>query len=87
MKHPARGIQCKHKQCFDLKQYLVKTNITKNAMCPICMGKIPINELVYSRETEKYISQMLEKKVFSFDTEENFSDEFDNNLYELSSLE
>ncbi|KAH0795666.1 MIZ zinc finger family protein [Histomonas meleagridis] len=84
MQHPGRGIRCMHKQCFDLKQYLIKTNLTKNPMCPICMGKVPLNELAHSRETEAYISQMLQKNIFSFDaSEEHFSDEFDGNLYDL----
>jgi len=38
LRYPARGIFCKHFQCFDLRNYIMMTSASSNPrwVCPIC---------------------------------------------------
>lgn len=63
MKYPGKGIYCKHQQCFDLKSFLIKANITKNFICPICMQNTPISELVFSSYIKNYIESIKKNNV------------------------
>ena len=83
MEKPARGVNCTHSQCFDLKTYItrgIKTNIW---LCPICGMPVPFEDLRYDREYMKQpvvfgmsdgsdsstlFSDMLDRKFDPFDT-------------------
>ncbi|OHS92888.1 hypothetical protein TRFO_40808 [Tritrichomonas foetus] len=55
MKHPGRGIQCGHTQCFDLKEYLERCSITQQWLCPICRKHVSPGDLVYSHKTKSIL--------------------------------
>lgn len=75
MKHPGKGINCTHNQCFDIKMYLKNANISRKFVCPICNTKLPIEELIYSFETEKQIKDTRSINDNNFDNLNLFENE------------
>ena len=47
---PARGVNCTHSQCFDLKAYILRSLETNTWECPICGCSLPYEDLRYDRD-------------------------------------
>ena len=58
MRHPGRGIQCGHTQCFDLKEFLERCSATQQWACPICRKPTHPKDLVYSLRTKALLYEM-----------------------------
>ena len=50
---PARGVNCTHAQCFDLKNFIVRGIQTNTWTCPICGMPISFQDLRYDRDYNK----------------------------------
>ena len=55
MENPGRGVNCRHSQCFDLKVYLKKANLTRRWVCPLCNMSATIEELIFDDATAEII--------------------------------
>lgn len=56
MKHPGKGVNCHHDQCFDIKQYIKRSNMTRQWLCPVCNRSLPYQELRYCSRMAEVIS-------------------------------
>ena len=52
---PARGRDCMHLQCFDLRHFVMLNKLSRRAVCPTCNTNIPFQSLV----TDGFMEQLL----------------------------
>ncbi|KAF0742239.1 E3 SUMO-protein ligase PIAS3-like [Aphis craccivora] len=80
---PARGVECKHIQCFDAMKFLKINENMQTWKCPICRGKlrfenIEIDGSILSEECEEIIlfkdGTWIEKKPYS-NSNNNYSND------------
>jgi hypothetical protein len=69
IKHPARGVNCTHLDCFNLKYFLqtMEQNSVRKWICPICRKKC--NQFVIDTYLEQILLELdekdeMEEKVF-----------------------
>jgi hypothetical protein len=55
---PARGINCKHLQCFDLSTYLQLNKNSPKFNCPVCSKPTPYEELVIDSYFDKFLKEI-----------------------------
>ena len=56
LKYPGRGINCRHCQCFDLKEYIKRATLCRRWVCPICSTLCELKDLVFSHQMKQYIT-------------------------------
>ncbi|KAJ3440484.1 tonalli isoform b [Anaeramoeba flamelloides] len=54
---PARGLKCKHLQCFDLGAFIRHAEMTKKWVCPCCSQPITLQDLVVDGLVEKILAK------------------------------
>ena len=52
---PARGRECMHLQCFDLRHFIMLNKLSRRAVCPTCNSSIQFQSLI----TDCYTEQLL----------------------------
>ncbi|KAJ3448346.1 tonalli isoform b [Anaeramoeba flamelloides] len=57
---PARGLKCKHLQCFDLGAFIRHAEMTKKWICPCCSQPITLRDLVVDGFIEKILTKPLQ---------------------------
>lgn len=63
LEYPAKGLNCYHAECFDLKTFLVMVNsqsISSKWKCPICKGKVLLSEIIIDHDTIREIKSLKE---------------------------
>ena len=63
MKHPGRGRNCTHVQCFDLKEFLKTATRTSMWTCPICRAPTYVEDLVSSAAMRKILCEVNPSQV------------------------
>jgi len=76
MKYPGKGIKCNHFQCFDLKEYIKRSNKYRKWICPICNRSTELSDLVFSETTYVYISSIGKSALFNSINQQNVSNLF-----------
>ncbi|KAJ3443199.1 zinc finger miz domain-containing protein [Anaeramoeba flamelloides] len=54
---PARGVGCKHMQCFDLSNFLKNAEVTKKWICPECKQQITLQNLIVDGLIERILKE------------------------------
>lgn len=63
---PARSINCKHVQCFDLESYLMMNAKNSNWNCPICSQNAPLSDLIIDGLNLEVLEQCLDADKVKF---------------------
>jgi len=79
--NPARGDNCQHLQCFDLKSFLERAIQTQNWACPVCGMQIPFNDLRYDPSYLK-TPEVLKIEEIHDDTVTQIFDSFGESAFE-----
>jgi hypothetical protein len=71
---PIKGLQCEHRQCFDLETFLQNYQSSRNWNCPICNLKIDFHSIRINKQMSEIIEKTKEEKVI-FDKIGNWREE------------
>jgi hypothetical protein len=71
---PIKGLQCEHRQCFDLETFLQNYQSSRNWNCPICSLKIDFHSIRINKQMSEIIEKTKEEKVI-FDKIGNWREE------------
>lgn len=75
---PGRGALCRHRQCFDLKEFII-TQTTDVWLCPICRGPVDLQTLRFDPlffSNANGAKAAIPIKTEQWDTDTLFSNEF-----------